>query len=189
MPKLSDSHLVILSAACKRPDGSVYPVTSKLTGGALAKVLSSLLAKRLAKEVRAKQGETHWRLDDEERPLTLKVTPAAFEALGIGEGKALAKAGTASKRAKAASKPKRAAKAGGTKKTKARGVRADSKQAQLIAMLKEKKGATVDEIVKAFGWQSHTVRGAIAGALKKRLGLDVTSDKVGGRGRVYRIVG
>jgi hypothetical protein len=54
-------------------------------------------------------------------------------------------------------------------------------------MLKEKKGATVDEIVSAFGWQPHTVRGAIAGALKKRLGLTVTSEKVEGRGRVYRI--
>ena len=187
MPKLSDSQLVILSAACKRPDGSVYPITSKVTGGALAKVLSSLLAKGLVREVRAKQGETHWRLDDEERPLTLKVTPAAFEAPGIVAGKAPAKAGTAAKRAKASSKPKRAARAGRAKKTKSGGVRADSKQARLIVMLKEKKGATVDEIVKAFGWQPHTVRGAIAGALKKRLGLDVKSEKVEDRGRVYRI--
>ena len=66
-------------------------------------------------------------------------------------------------------------------------VRSDSKQAQLIAMLKTAKGASIEEIVKAFGWQPHTVRGAIAGALKKKLGLDVTSEKVDGRGRVYRI--
>ena len=144
--------------------------------------------KGLVKEVRAKQGETHWRLDDDERPLSLKVTPAAFQALGIVDGKAPGKAGTAAKRAKASSKPKRPAKGAKAKKGKPRGTRADSKQAQLIAMLKEKKGATVDEIVKAFGWQPHTVRGAIAGALKKRLGLDVTSAKVEGRGRVYRIV-
>ena len=45
----------------------------------------------------------------------------------------------------------------------------------------------IDEIVEAFDWQPHTVRGAIAGALKKKLGLDVTSEKVEGRGRVYRI--
>jgi hypothetical protein len=55
-------------------------------------------------------------------------------------------------------------------------------------MLKRPDGATVDEIVAAFGWQPHTVRGAIAGALKKKLRLDVTSDKEEGRGRVYRIV-
>jgi hypothetical protein len=54
-------------------------------------------------------------------------------------------------------------------------------------MLKRAKGASIDEIVEAFDWQPHTVRGAIAGALKKKLGLDVTSEKTEGRGRVYRI--
>lgn len=65
--------------------------------------------------------------------------------------------------------------------------REGSKQAQLIAMLQGADGATVGEIAAAFGWQPHTVRGAIAGALKKKLGLDVTSEKVDGRGRVYRL--
>ena len=45
----------------------------------------------------------------------------------------------------------------------------------------------MDEIVAVTGWQTHTVRGALAGALKKKLGLAVTSGKVEGRGRVYRI--
>ena len=67
--------------------------------------------------------------------------------------------------------------------------RADSKQAKLIEMLKRAQGATIDEIATAFDWQNHTVRGAIAGALKKKLGLDVKSEKVEGRGRVYRIAG
>ncbi len=67
------------------------------------------------------------------------------------------------------------------------GTRSDSKQAKLIEMLKRPGGATIDEIVKKFEWQPHTVRGAIAGALKKKLGLDVQSEKVEGRGRVYRI--
>ena len=70
-----------------------------------------------------------------------------------------------------------------------RKTRADSKQARLIEMLKRDKGASLDEIAKAFGWQPHTVRGAIAGALKKKLGLNVTSEKVDGRGRVYAIKG
>jgi len=65
--------------------------------------------------------------------------------------------------------------------------RADSKQAQLIAMLKRAKGASIDEIVEAMSWQPHTVRGVIAGALKKKLGLDVTSVKDDKRGRVYNI--
>ena len=74
-------------------------------------------------------------------------------------------------------------------KDKTRGTRADSKQAKLIEMLKRPDGATIDEIVKKFDWQPHTVRGAIAGALKKKLGLVVQSDKIEGRGRVYRIAG
>jgi hypothetical protein len=54
-------------------------------------------------------------------------------------------------------------------------------------MLRSDSGATIAEIVAATGWQAHTVRGAFAGALKKRLGLEVTSKKVEGRGRVYRL--
>jgi hypothetical protein len=56
----------------------------------------------------------------------------------------------------------------------------------MIAMLQRKNGATIAEIVDATGWQ-HTVRGAFAGALKKKLGLTIISEKVDGRGRAYRI--
>lgn len=48
-------------------------------------------------------------------------------------------------------------------------------------------GATIEEIMVAFDWAAHTIRGAMAGALKKKIGLEVTSDKVEGRGRVYRL--
>jgi hypothetical protein len=61
-----------------------------------------------------------------------------------------------------------------------------SKQDQVIALLQRPTGATIDEIVAATDWQPHTVRGAISGTLKKKLGLTVTSDKEE-RGRVYRI--
>ena len=54
-------------------------------------------------------------------------------------------------------------------------------------MLRRAKGATIDEIVEALAWQPHTVRGAIAGALKKKLGLQVTSEKDEKRGRIYQI--
>ena len=67
--------------------------------------------------------------------------------------------------------------------------RAESKQSQLIAMLKQPDGATIVEIAKALEWLPHTVRGAIAGALKKKLGLAIESEKEGERGRVYRIGG
>ncbi len=68
-----------------------------------------------------------------------------------------------------------------------RAPRAGTKQAKLIAMLRAPEGATIAEIAAATGWQPHTVRGAMAGVLKKKLGLEVTSEKVEGRGRVYRI--
>jgi predicted ArsR family transcriptional regulator len=68
-----------------------------------------------------------------------------------------------------------------------RKTREGTKQEALIAMLKRPEGAGIDEIAAEFGWAKHTVRGAIAGALKKKLGLEVTSEKVEGRGRVYNI--
>ena len=182
MTKLSDTQLIILGKACERPDGAVYPLTTKLKGGAVTKVLSSLITKGLLKEVRAKRDETIWRRDDEDRPLTLHATPAAYHALGIEQD-------VSAPETAASEKPKRSRVAKGAKATEGKPTRtrADSKQAQLIEMLKAPKGATIDEIVAAFGWQPHTVRGAIAGALKKKLGLDVTSEKVDGRGRVYRL--
>ena len=66
-------------------------------------------------------------------------------------------------------------------------IREGTKQALLIEMLKRPTGATLNEIVTATGWQSHTARGAMAGALKKKLGLTITSEKDEVRGRVYRI--
>ncbi len=55
-------------------------------------------------------------------------------------------------------------------------------------MLRRKQGATIAQIVEATDWRPHTVRGFFAGALKKKLGLDVTSEKVEGEERIYRIV-
>ncbi|MBT1536433.1 DUF3489 domain-containing protein [Ralstonia solanacearum] len=65
--------------------------------------------------------------------------------------------------------------------------RENSKQAQVIAMLRHPDGATINEICKATGWQAHTVRGAFAGTFKKRLGLTIVSEKSVDSERVYRI--
>ncbi len=67
--------------------------------------------------------------------------------------------------------------------------RPGTKQALLVDLLKRKKGATIEVIVAATGWQAHSVRGAISGVLKKKLGLAVTSERARGGGRVYRIAG
>jgi hypothetical protein len=71
--------------------------------------------------------------------------------------------------------------------TKGAGVRPGTKLALLIELLGRKGGASIAEAVEATGWQPHSVRGAISGALKKKLGLTVASETVEGRGRVYRI--
>ena len=65
--------------------------------------------------------------------------------------------------------------------------RDNSKQAQVIAMLKRPEGATIGQICEATGWQSHTVRGTFAGSFKKKLGLNITSTKDAGSERCYRI--
>jgi hypothetical protein len=57
----------------------------------------------------------------------------------------------------------------------------------MIELLRRPGGATLAEIVEVTGWQAHTVRGAMAGALKKKLGLTITSEKDETKGRVYRI--
>jgi hypothetical protein len=58
----------------------------------------------------------------------------------------------------------------------------------LVALLRRPEGVTVDAMVAATGWQAHSVRGAMSGAVKKGLGLTIESEKIDG-GRVYRITG
>ena len=66
--------------------------------------------------------------------------------------------------------------------------RSGTKQATMIEMLQRPSGATIEEMAEATGWQRHTVRGSMSNALKKRLGLTITSSKDEGSARRYRIV-
>nr|WP_315170767.1 DUF3489 domain-containing protein [uncultured Limnohabitans sp.] len=68
-----------------------------------------------------------------------------------------------------------------------RAKREGTKQAVLIELLTRAEGATLPQMTEATGWQVHTVRGAMAGALKKKLGLEITSEKQNGADRIYRI--
>ena len=97
-------------------------------------------------------------------------------------------------KAPACNKPARRASAVRRKKTSheapqksAKSSRADSKQAQVLAMLYRKQGATIATVMKATGWQRHSVRGFLTAAVRKRLGLMLVSEKTGEE-RVYRIV-
>lgn len=90
--------------------------------------------------------------------------------------------------AKSPKKPARKARKAATgAKTKAPRTREGTKQAKVLELLRRPEGATIAQLVKATGWQPHTVRGALAGALKKRLGLTITSEKVEESDRVYRV--
>jgi len=173
--QLSDTQAVILSAACARDDGLVFPVATKLKGGAVGNVLKSLLKRGLIEEIPADDRNTVWRHDEETGAITLRATALARSALGIDEDDQQAAPEETSDASEAADAPVAERRKGG-------------KQALLIEMLRRPDGASLDEIVAATGWQPHTVRGAIAGALKKKLGLEVISEKVENRGRVYRIV-
>ena len=64
--------------------------------------------------------------------------------------------------------------------------RSDTKQARVIAMLRAPAGATIDATMRATGWQQHSVRGFLAGIVRKKLGLDLIS-KTDESGRIYRI--
>jgi hypothetical protein len=162
MTKLSDTQLVILSAAAGRPKGRVLPLTVALKGAAVGKVIDSLIAKGLIEETPATAKDARWR-DAEEGAVTLRITRAGIKIINAEAADEDAAAETTTPR-----------------------TREGSKQAKLIEMLKRPQGASIDEIAAEFGWQAHTVRGAIAGALKKRLGLTVTSEKVDGK-RVYKL--
>jgi hypothetical protein len=62
-----------------------------------------------------------------------------------------------------------------------------TKQELVLTLLSRKEGASVDDIMKATSWQVHSVRGFLAGTVKKKLGFSLTSTKAKGEKRFYRI--
>ncbi|WP_223428666.1 DUF3489 domain-containing protein [Tateyamaria pelophila] len=170
MTKLSDTQTIILSRAAQNEDRIALPLPDTLRGGAAAKVVQTLITKGFLEEVdtNMRTGEPVWRETGDGHGVTLVATDAGLAAIGIEPEGAAAEP--------APQEP-----------CKKRTPRAGTKQAQLIAMLRTPDGATIAEITTALMWALHTCRGAMSGALKKKLGLTITSRTDDQRGRVYRI--
>ena len=133
--QLSDAQAVILSTACAREDGAVFPVTASLKGGAVGNVCKSLLKQGLIEELAATDHNTVWRHDEERGPITLRATPLAYSTLGITDEQ------TETPQAVTPSAPPQR--------------RKGTKQETLIEMLRAEGGATIEEIVAETGWLSH----------------------------------
>ena len=176
MTKLTETQTIILSAGAKREGNIAMPLPKGLAGAAAKMTVSKMIERGWLQEVDAnlRKGEPLWRETGDGHGTTLVVTDAGLLAVGI-EPVVVKTVVSIRKQAAEAAAPKVPM------------IRAGTKQATLIAMLRAQGGATIEEIMAATGWQSHTVRGAMAGALKKKLGLDVTSEKDDARGRIYRL--
>ena len=204
MPKLTDTQLATLSAATARADYSILPLPEKLklSKHATNSFFERLIKKRLAKTQPAAAGAPVWRSDKAGQPMMLIITETGLQALVAGPAdprrvaSADACSASLSKSEKtshkevssiplqqAARKPisRKAEKAG--RSTGSSG----SKQEKVAALLRRAGGASIREMMKATGWQAHSVRGVISGALRKKRALAIISEKSKTGDRRYRI--
>lgn len=186
MSKLTDTQTIILTRAASRPGNLAMPLPDGLAGAAAKMAVTKMIERGWLEEVDANlsRNEPLWREIGDGYGTTLIATEAGLEAIGVEPVVAstvsnVRKAGPRSKPASFVADdiatPKRAS------------IREGTKQALLIKMLQRPEGVSMQEIVKELDWQPHTARGAISGALKKKLGLPITSEKQDGRGTVYKL--
>ncbi|MBF0187090.1 MAG: DUF3489 domain-containing protein [Magnetococcales bacterium] len=172
MSTLSDTQKTILQAAAQRHDGAIYPLPDHIKGGAALKVIRVLADKGLIHETHPND----WRISDDgyraigqeppaaQDPLDTLIKQIANDYQGMDSLRAAYNAGLEAGRTE-------------TRKQRKTGPCKNTKQALIIEMMKHPEGATINQLAEASGWNKNTVRGVISGALKKRLGLNVTSER------------
>jgi DNA-binding MarR family transcriptional regulator len=190
---LTPAQHAILAYALEHTGGRIEWFPDHIKGGARQKVLAGLANRALI----ARQGDG-WVVADEgygamgrERPAP---APAAVEddpeieaAVTAAEAQWAAQQAAAQAPAQPRTRENERSAASRGAAERVRSTRQNSKQARVIAMLRRPEGATIRQIVETTGWQPHTVRGTLAGALKKKLGLTIVSEKSQGGERVYRL--
>ena len=189
MATLTDTQLIMLSNAAACDDG-IAVVPPKMNKAAASKVGARLLACKLMRELRSKPGMPVWREDDEGRPISLMITRAGRDAIGVDEDEETKQAPRSDRKTAPRSfsdsngdGPKSSASAPSTLNVAS--PRAGSKQALVTEMLCTNGGATLDALLKATGWLPHTTRAALTG-LRKR-GFSIERSRGAGEASMYRI--
>ena len=190
--KLTDTQLVLLSAALQRDDHCLTPPTGARLGPA-RKAAGKLLEAGLVKEVRTRKDAPVWRRDEEaEQAFALKLTAAGLKAIAAeanddGEEATPTVAAEREPQVIEAERPESFQDADtGAVRSLPVAPRAGTKIGDVIGTLERGAGALIDEIVAATGWLPHTARAALTG-LRKR-GYAIASDRSDRtRGTVYRI--
>ena len=178
--KLTDTQLVLLSAASQRDDGLIAP-PAHLKGGALNSVLSKLATLGFVEDVSVGRGDFSWRTDDASgRPIGLKVTRAGLQAIGLelDESEPHLSASAEARRIGPSE-----ADAVGPPPTKR--PRDGSKRELVVGLLSGEEGASLEDLVQATGRLPHTTRAALTG-LRQR-GYELERAKNADGRSVYRI--
>ena len=185
MPKLTDSQLIVLSKGAARDDGAA--VTPQGMGKApAAKVGSSLIARKLMREIRSKPGMPIWREMDGKN-FSLMITRAGRNAIGAADDATTSDhAAPKAARTRAAAKTRKTGAAAQPEQRSIDGApRPGSKQALVVDMLRKDDGASLDALIKATGWLPHTARAALTGLRKRGYSVERVRDKT--KGSLYRI--
>ena len=158
-PKLTDTQTAIIKAAAARPDGNIEPLPSNLRGGARTAVIDGLLARGLITE-----SDGGHQLND-----------AGYAAIGKRRPvpKGVQKLDTPDALTRSEPIP--------------RTIHSGTKLATIIDAMRNPDGATIAQMMADTGWQAHSVRGAISGMVRKRLGCEVITEKGADGQRAYRI--